>query len=97
MINPRDELAYTIEWQRIAKTGRWPKAIAGTFGGYDLSNIFVYRKNDLEREVKNAQAGHYCVSLFVSFLTKKGQPRAETRKLLVNQPLLKKVGNTRSR
>ena len=97
LIDPRNELAYNIAWHRIAKTGRWPKALASTFAGYDLSKIFVYRKNDLEREVKNARDGLYCVGLFRDFLTRKGSERAETRKTLVDQPLLKRVARTQSR
>ena len=98
LIDPRDELAYNIAWQRIARTGRWPIVqLAANFAGYDLSKIYVYRKADLEREIKNALAGHYCVGLFRDLLTQKGPQRAETRKTLVDQPLLKKVAHTQSR
>ncbi|MCH8001642.1 MAG: hypothetical protein IIA34_08305 [Proteobacteria bacterium] len=97
LIDPRDELAYSIAWHHTARTGRWPKALMSTFGGYDLSKIYVYRKNDLERELKNALDGLYCVGLFRNFLTQKGSERAETRKTLIDQPLLKRVGRIQPR
>lgn len=94
LIDPREELVQSIAWRHLMRTGRLPKALIATFAGYDLSKIFVYRKNDLEREIKDAHAGLYCVDLFRDFLNKKGPRRVEQRRKLVAQPLLKKLART---